>query len=76
MNNLDYSSSGVQFQYQSVTVDRAYPFGGPTEGNTTVVITGHNFAPPCANCYINKDLWCKVRARGEPDPQAPRGTPT
>ena len=34
------------------------PLSGPIVGNTTIVLSGSNFAPPCVNCYINKDLWC------------------
>jgi hypothetical protein len=59
MQEHDYSSSGIQFQYQAVTINRLFPLSGPVEGNTTVVVVGANFAPPCINCMINKDLWCK-----------------
>jgi hypothetical protein len=81
MNLVEYSSTGVQFQYQAVVrarhstlftkdqlsdaghlalqvIDRAFPVNGPVKGNTTVVLTGMNFAAPCINCHINKDLWC------------------
>ena len=39
---------------QAVTIDRVFPLSGPVRGNTTVVVTGSNFASPCINCYINK----------------------
>jgi hypothetical protein len=58
MQLQDFSSSGVQFQFQKVELAAIYPMRGPVAGNTTVIISATNVAPPCFNCLINKDLWC------------------
>ena len=54
----DHSASGVQFLYQLSTLHLAFPFHGPTSGNTTLTLAASNLSPPCPSCYLNSDLWC------------------
>ena len=54
----DFSASGVQFLFQVATLQLAFPFHGPANGNTTLILAASNLSPPCFNCYLNSDMWC------------------
>merc|ERR1711965_642362 len=60
MNGQDFSSEGVQFEYQPAARVRALePLGGPVEGGTFVNVTGSGFSERAsllgyARCRFNQ----------------------
>ena len=53
-NDLDYTRSGVQYEYQSVLVTAVEPASGLSSGGTRVYVTGENFFEPGT-----KGLFCR-----------------
>jgi hypothetical protein len=52
-NDLDYTESGVQFEYEDVMVSSVHPSLGLMSGGTEVMVLGEHFHMPGS-----KGLWC------------------
>eukprot|EP00966_Prymnesium_polylepis_P070628 1641410-Prymnesium_polylepis.1 len=59
-----FSTSGIQFEFQTVQLFGVSPARGPITGNTSIHVSSQNIQPPCSGCTIPQGLWCKF---GESD---------
>ena len=58
LNNQQYTSDGVQYEYEDVSVGSIYPVSGPVFGGTEVELLGVDMHTPDSG-----DLYCKFGSR-------------